>query len=251
MAVKRRQSGLTLIEITVVVMIMAVIAGFSMPAIRAFVDSMASEASVKSMIEATLSAGRAIAAKEQRYAGVRFQQAANGNQYMIFIVHDIEKADLANGFCAVEGKNPVKLPDNIGVMDLKINGNEEVDTDVEVQSGEDFDDTSAFSIIFSPAGKLVIHKVRVSNRDGKRVGNNSSDDDIFNTWDNINAEIGMFIQDDYPALGLEQEQSRRAFVIYERDEFKKTDIDSRWTDYLSGLKQVNINPYTGRIISAD
>jgi len=249
MAVKRKQSGLTLIEITVVVMIMAVIAGFSMPAIRSFVDSMNSEAAVKSMIEATLSAGRAIAAKEQRYAGVRFQQDEDGNQYMIFIVQDYGKTGLVNGFCAVEGKNPVKLPDNIGVMDLTtVAGNGSIN------NAPGLTDATAFSILFSPAGKLVIHEVRVSNRDGKRVGNNSSDDDIFNTWDNINAEIGMFIQDDYdslPDLGLGQEQSRRAFVIYDKAVLKKTNENRRWTDYLSSLKPVNINPYTGKIISAE
>jgi hypothetical protein len=92
----------------------------------------------------------------------------------------------------------------------------------------------------------------VSNRNGKRKGNNSSKDDIFNTKDNVTDAlnpVGMFIQDDYAELGLGEEPSRRSFIIYDKSEFDKVDINRRWSDYLKYLEVIYINPYTGTMIN--
>jgi prepilin-type N-terminal cleavage/methylation domain-containing protein len=264
-----RSSGLTLTEMIVVVSIVAVLTVLGVPAIRAFISSLESGSSAKAMISASLASARAIAAKEQRYAGVRFQnkyqQDGKGCQYMIFIVHDQPNTKLANGFRAVEGLEPIKLPDSVGVMDLElgstdpdqiVNGNDKIDEDWEVA------DTTTFSIIFSPSGKLVIHEVRVRNRDGETATSGSlSNDDIFNRISQIEAGIGMFLQDDYypgytgtptPNFGLGPEPSRNSFIIYDKTVFEKLAPDSRYDDYLKELaakEVIYINPYTGTMIN--
>ncbi len=239
MKVKARQSGLTLMEMTVVIAVMALLAVFGLPAIRALVNSFESEGGAKAMISASLASGRAIAAKEHHYAGIRFQKAYDPNdpdllnapQYMVFIIHDFDRTNLANGFRAVEGIKPIKLPDNVGVMEV-VNGDGEID---DVPSGE-FTDKTTFSVVFSPSGKLVIHEVRAMKH--------SSKDDIFNTRTNVENGIGMFVQDKTDDI----EPSRRSFIIYNKSEFNKVDENRRWSDYLKYLELIYINPYTGTMI---
>ena len=129
MNAKRKQFGVTTTETVVVVAVVAILTSFSLPAIRSLLSSMGSEGSVRGMISASLATARAIAAKEQRYAGIRFQKAYNpdapldplkADQYMVFIVHDFEKTGLSPGFRVVKGIKPIKLPENLGVMDLMV-----------------------------------------------------------------------------------------------------------------------------------
>ena len=276
MKVKPRQCGLTLMEMTVVIAVMALLAVFGLPAIRALINSFESEGGAKAMISASLASARAIAAKEHHYAGIRFQKAYDPNdpdilnapQYMIFIVHDPapkpKGTDLANGFRAVKGIKPIKLPDSLGVMDLRYrtnpnprySGDEPVDEDNDIDEPNEVRDTTTFSVIFSPSGKLVIHDVRVRNSNGVYQPDNddpnpdkNSMDDIFNSPVNIDIHnTGMFIQDDYADLGLGQESSRRSFIIYDRTQFESVAENSRWSDYLKYLEVIYINPYTGTMI---
>ena len=278
MRARHKKSGLSLTEMVVVVAAVAMLASISTPAVKALFDSMATKAGAKAMISAGLATARAIAAKEQRYAGVRFQTdnpydplGVGTSQYMIFIVHDYDNVGLDNGFRAVEGIEPVKLPDNIGVTDLRIGGNYEVDEDVDIDDRREFSDTTTFSIVFSPGGKLVIHPVEIRNRDGERdsaanIGG-ISDDDIFNKKADVDEGIAMFYQDDYwnaiwslytgLHLGLREEPSRNMFIIYDREQFKQAyDAGKKaYSDYLEPLKLregfIYINPYTGTIVTAD
>lgn len=286
MKTKPGQSGLTLVEMTTVIAIVALFTAFAIPAMRTFFDSLGSAGSVKGMISGALASARAIAAKEQRYVGVRFQRDLEGHQYMVFVIQDSDIG--AYFFRAVEGIQPVKLPDNIGVMDLirvyrdynpnnyqtYITGETLIRSDTMIANQSDLTDTTAFSIVFSPTGKMVIHEVRIRNRDGfvdSTSNSNVSYDDVFNKIQqvdqnhegyDINANppgAGMFYQDDYfdpdlnfyPDLGLGPEPSRRRFVIYDKIEFAKVDPNRRWTDYLRTLDVIYINPYTGTIVSAD
>lgn len=269
---KRKKSGLTLTEMTVVISIAALMVGLTVPAANMLFNSYESESGAKSMINAAMASARAIAAKEQRYAGIRFQKRydlnaadpAAASQYMVFIIQDPEI--MAFGFRAVDGIQPVKLPDSIGVMDFAYRtdtipvGDGTVDSDTELASFNILRDTTTFSIIFSPSGKLVIHEVQTRNRDGFTATSNTqySDDDIFNRISQIEAGFGMFLQDDYFAaytgspvtnLGLGPEPSRNSFYIYETNKLRQVSYDSRWTDYLSSLSAVHINPYTGTIIN--
>lgn len=273
MKTKCRQSGMSLTEMTVVVAAVALLASLSTPAIRTFFDSLASRDTARAMISASLSTARAIAAREQKYAGIRFQKTWHpqgplyGQQYMIFIIQDFDGTGLAYGFRAVEGIKPIKLPEGVGVMDLKLGADAVIDkailADTDISLRWQLTDTTAFSIIFSPSGKMVIHYVRVRNRDGTNEFTETIDmsrDDVFNTLPKITDllnPVGMFVQDDYAGDGLGQELSRNSFVIYEKDKFQQAFLKGLpYSGYLEQLvvpvpQTIYINPYTGRIISSD
>jgi hypothetical protein len=267
MKTRLRQPGLSLMEEVVVVAAIALLVAFGIPAVRALFKSLTAEGGAKPMISGALSTARAIAVKHQRYAGIRFQCAYEPNntasaltapQYMIFIIYDFDKTGLVSGFRAVNGFEPIKLPDSVGVMDLELgspNPDQVINVDTNIDDDWEVNDTTSFSIIFSPSGRLVIHDVRIRNRDGRTQGTETStvsSDDVFNTLTKITNPIaphGMFVQDDYPADGFDEEPSRKCFVIYERDKFKETyERGLAWSEYLKYLKPVYINPYTGTMI---
>jgi hypothetical protein len=283
MSVKNRKCGLTLMEQLVVIAAMVVLAAISLPAVRAFLQTFESADAARTMISSALASARAIAAKEQRYAGIRFQKAGyygdltigaendkdlmRASQYIIFIIHDFDATGLKPGFRAVEGIEPIKLPDSVGVMDLKIRTSDEddisnytdIDSDEEISQAMDLRDTTTFSIIFSPQGKLVVRDVRVRNRDNKRKPDNfdqiESLDDIFNSAENIfQFQTGKFVQDDYAYLGLGQEPGRRSFIIYEKEKLQEAyQQNVPYSGYLEELalnKEIYINPYTGTMINS-
>ena len=75
----------------------------------------------------------------------------------------------------------------------------------------------------------------------------------------MDAGIAMFYQDDYYGvlnnpygdLGLGPEPSRRSFVIYDRQEFRRAyQIGQAYSGYLQRLlpDAIYINPYTGTMI---
>lgn len=281
--------GLTLIEMTLVIATIALLIGFGVPAVRALVNSFHSESGVRSVVDAALSAARAMAVQRQCYLGIRFQMAYNRGatnpedvlsapQYIIFIFHDPDRAPdgtgYANGFRAVEGIEPIKLPDSFAVMDLTrvertFNaGNNQtsisefaIDSDIEIPAGLELfparlRDTTSFSIVFSPSGKLVVHEVRVWNRHGWRANDTTqSTDEVFNSPAQVvnPAVRAMFYQDEFPSeTGLGPEFSRTSFVIFERARLR--DAYQRkvpWTGYLQSLaaSRVYVSPYTGALIS--
>ena len=274
MKTRCKQSGRTLAEMTVVITAIVLLGSIGLPAIRAFLNSFESGTGAKPVISAALASARAIAAKEQRYAGIRFQKAYSpegplkASQYMIFIVQDPSIG--AYFFRAVEGLQPIKLPDTLGVIDMRYRpnflsppGDGIIDNDGEISNLDMLRDTTAFSIIFSPSGKLLIHDVQVRNRDGERdtVANSGhiSNDDVFNKKAQVDAGIAMFYQDDYFGvlnnpygnLGLGPEPSRRGFIIYDRQELKQAyERGQAYSGYLAKLvpDEVYINPYTGTMI---
>ncbi len=261
--------GITLSEMTVVVAIAALLVALTLPAAKMLINSFESESGTKAMISSALASARAIAAKEQRYAGIRFQKAGDPNnalnapQYMIFIIQDPDI--MAYGFKAVEDIEPIKLPDSIGIMDTKVRTNrgitsaaagditeQIINNNIWIDDPNDVLDATAFSVIFSPSGKLVIHQVRTRNKDGdfRPINLNDSADDIFNSPENIRLnKTGMFVQDDYAYMGLGAELSRTSFIIYETEKFKQAyNNGNAWSGYLNKLVPVHINPYTGTII---
>ena len=271
------KTGFTLTEMVVVLATMSLLVAFGLPVMRMIRESFESKTGGKSMISAALSTARAIAAKEQHYAGIRFQRDSDGNQYMIFIIHDFEKTGLNPGFRAVQNLKPTKLPENMGVMNSRVRINhgtnsrdaeETLDEPLNAAYLDDTNpqnlgpdqkniyitDTSSFSIVFSPNGKQVMRDVRVRNRDGiyqPDMATKISRDSIFNSPQNITTYgMGKFIQDDYAELGLGAESSRNSFIIYDKIRFDKLNAIERF-NYLSRLEPVYINPYTGTIISTD
>ena len=256
---RHRNFGLTLTEMAVVVAIAAVMVALTIPTVNMLLNSFESESGAKTIINAAMASARAIAAKEHRYAGIRFQKRydpdnlANPSQYIIFIIYDYDRTSLENGFRAVEGIQPIKLPDSIGVMDL-YEDDRPINLDFQINDANEVNDTTTFSIIFSPMGKLAFHDVQTRNRNGvyqpdNSIPNKTSMDDIFNSpWNITYYQVGMFVQDDYPLLGLTKEAGRNSFYIYETKRFNQTNTNLRWTKYLSKLKPVYINPYTGTIV---
>jgi len=236
MKAKFRQSGVTLTEMTVVVAVIVLLVAFGLPAVRAFHNSFESGASARGLIRAGLAAGRAIAAREQHYAGIRFQQDLAGNHYMVFILHDFGRTGYANGFRAVEGLKPIKLPDSVGVVDLYTRRASIVD-DGGIDEEDEIVDTTTFSIVFSPSGKLVTHDVRVFR--------GSAGDPVFNNLDTSDA---MFQEDSDDTFPYWQELSRNSFVTYDKTRLDKVDETRRWSDYLVRLVPIYINAYTGTII---
>jgi len=278
MKTKNRQSGISLIETTIVVAVIALLVGLSLPSVRGLFLSFESGTDAKTLVSAALASAKAIAVNQQRYAGIRFQQDVKGAQYLVFIVHDFDKTGLKNGFRAVDGTQPIKLPTTTGVMDLMVRVETaptqsaakdaddrpitETDLDDSIPANQNIygniyvTDTTTFSIIFSPSGNLVIHDVRVRNRDGVYQPDNYnpdpdkvSMDDIFNSPTNIEGyKRGMFIQDDYAEYGLGEEPSRRSFVIYDKNKFAQMDNIARFDYLFDELDAVYLNPHTGTII---
>ncbi|MHC4573632.1 MAG: pilus assembly FimT family protein [Planctomycetota bacterium] len=205
---KARHSGMTLPEITVVILGAALLVSLAVPATRALLDSFDSPGSTRAI------------AKEQRCIGIRFQNRYDKNdigcQYMVFIVHDPEMARLYSSqwelpgriFRAVEGVKPVKLPDSVGVMDLErgaigqsIVGDSDFGADI--LNDWVFTDTTTFSIVFAPSGKLAVREVQVRNRDGFIATSPwDSKDDLFNKSSNVASGLAMFCQDDYSGSGF-------------------------------------------------
>jgi len=239
MKTKKIQSGISLTEAVLAVAVIALLVGVSIPAYKAFDTAINSPAGVQSMLSAALSSARAIAAKNQKYAGIRFQQDTNGNQYMIPIIHDNEVGPGWQGnlaMKAMEGKNPVKLPANVRIVDLKAGsyGSENDINSDGTATDSNLEDSKTFVIIFSPSGGLVIHEYWARKQD--------NNDTIFNSTGDY-----MFEED------TERELSRSYFLIYDKEKLKETDesfgANNRWTKYLQDLDVLYINPYTGTIIN--
>ncbi len=276
---KRRQSGLTLVEMTVAIAIIAAMAVLAVPAVKQLNKSMGSPAESRAVIASALSRARNMAISNRKYVGVRFQIAGavdfgsltreqkaaalgKANQYMVFIEKDENKS--AYWFKAMEGTRPIKLPDNTLVIDTKYRSQT---GDAEKADYISFNDTSddsevennlcdimTFSIIFSPAGKMVMQQVRIRNKD-HLTNNNNSYDEVFNTLINVQDGAAAFLQDDYPELGygLGQEYSSREFWIAERDRFgKELKNGTAYSGYLENdVPRVSVNGYTGELLGAE
>ncbi len=144
MKYRRKKAALTLVEMIVVIAVVALLAGLSLPAVKALYNSMLDAGSARTMINAALSTARAIALKEQRYAGIRFQYPLSNeaSQYMIYIIQDKEYTIDVDDFRLVKGYNPTKLPENIFIEDGP-------------------GGSTKLSIVFSPSGRLVIYGVQL------------------------------------------------------------------------------------------
>ncbi len=283
-AFRKLVRGFTIIELLVVMAVIALLVLIAIPAINAMQKSYDSTGA-EGMISAALSTARTLAIKNNHYTGVRFQKAWKSTedplkapQYMIFIIFDSEKTNLDCGFIAVEDYKPIKLPENVGVIDKMVrkyipNSNpkdcgftlveddliaNELDDSVYANLDPDnhnrnITDMSTFSIVFSPSGKLITQEMRCRNKDRASRNSISSDDDIFNTKNRMESVTpppkGMFLQDDFDDYGIGIENSRREFWIYDRQKFEKMPAtgNQRW-DYINGLKPVYVNHYTGELI---
>lgn len=210
MAAHKRQPGMTLTELLVVIAIMAILLGITVPTARHLMDSFKASTGVRYLINAALSNARAIAVRNQAYAGVRFQQGADGYTYMIFIVHDMEGTGYANGFRAVMGRKPMKLPEDVGILANTFSAaSTNAENDTLIDGAGELSDACNFSVIFSNAGKLTIHPVQMNGS---------------------------------------EESSVQSVIIFSQKELRAVPENSRWSDYFSKRKIDYISPYTGELV---
>lgn len=243
-----KQNGLTLTEMVVVVAVIAILLGISLPTATKIMDSFEHSAGAVGLIDAALSSARALAITSGIEVGVRFQQDRKGDFYMIFILHDPASTGLAQGFRAYPNRRPMKLPKHIGVMDAELEA-----SDAFLNTPGGLMNAQTFSIVFSPQGQMILYDVRVWNRDG--VPDHSSMDPVFNTLDRMVDPVhpaGMFLQDGEPASdGLWQESSIHSFYIYQkerlREELQKS-VPTPFTGYIQNLQAESVNPYTGQLV---
>jgi prepilin-type N-terminal cleavage/methylation domain-containing protein len=249
MNARTKKSGFSLTEVIVTMGIIGVLAGIGVPAVRQVMKSFESSSRVRDVVAAAFSNARARAMARGEYIGLRFQSDLEGNQYMVFIEEDSDDSGLANSFRAITGRNTIRLPKNGLVMDLRLGKNtfspvplsdKVIDTNDAIDEARELVDTTAFSVIFSPAGKLVQHVARIWN----------GAPDIFNDKVKVDDGEAMFYYDSYGILGLGVEVSRNNFIIVDKNEFKMVPPAERWDRYLQHLAENEIfyiNPYTGEI----
>jgi prepilin-type N-terminal cleavage/methylation domain-containing protein len=239
----KKIQAMTLTEILVVMSVMVILLAIAAPVARKLAQSLGESTGTRSIVSAAMANARAIAIREQKYAGVRFGQDSSGKQYLVLIIHDPAGTNLANGFRVVEGRKPMALPEKIGV----IAGGTYTDASLGTVAG--MTNATTFSVIFSQAGKFVIHPVQVRNKDGKiDTVSPPSTDKVFNVQSQVTSDYAMFIQDDYVSLGLAKENSVPSFIIYEKKELDKVAASLRWSGYFSMLDKEFVNPYTGELV---
>jgi len=232
----------SLIELIVVLGIIAVLAALAIPALQVVQDSFNSFGT-EGMISSALATARTLALSHQKYVGIRFQKtwktgddANTAPQYMFFIIFE-ESANMINnitdGFRAMKGYKPIKLPKNMGVIDMT-----EIVPYAPISGASQILDATRFSIVFSPAGKLVIHNVQTAFLEKNK------EDEIINEQNVVDAGDAIFVKDDTS----ENEKSRRCLTIYDAEKLGKLNANERYSNYLKNLKSTHINYYTGEFI---
>jgi len=248
MNLRAKKHGISLTEMVIVVAGVALLAYLTVPSLSSLIRSFDSPASARTLISGALASARAIAAREHRYAGIRFQKVFDSDnpleaaQYMIFIVHDIVPNQSVSRFRAVEGIEPIRLPDSVGVMDVS-----EVAAEEDLAVGGPFENATTFSILFSPTGKLVR---RISN-----VQRANDRDVLFsNVFGRVRDGDAMFFEDGFLPLPYQpnNEMSCASFVIYDSRRFVQAYRQGRaYLGCLAELVPLYINPYTGTMITQD
>ena len=252
-ATRYARYSFTLAELLVAIGIIALLVAIAVPTVGAMFKG-ANEAKAINTIKSALSLGRTIATQKQTYAGVRFQRNAhNGKFYAVIILHDPLATNLANGFLAAPGVKPMPLPQGIGLVAMVPN------SDSDLNSSDEIEDHHTFSIVFGAQGNVVVHKVRVRNRDGESETNDSSKDGIFNTPNNVEADppFGMFYQDSKaqgdPGPGsydpiYHEEFSTLGLYIADLARFD-TYTNNKYSGYLADqVDLMHLNVYTGEVL---
>jgi len=245
---KRKADAFTLVELLVVVAIIGIMLGLTMPSFNSMMQSQRA-ASAKTLIRTALTQAQIYASSQQKYAGLRFQSDADGRPYIILIenTHD-------NTYAPIPNVRPVALPEGIGLISASIDLLAPASRDLYLDTSENDPicllGATTFTIIFSPTGQLVIKTPVVHPRNDL--------DQTMNIEAVVDAGGARFYCDGWykgiaPIKGYYclSEDSTFGLYIYEKEPMLAVDPDARYTEYVSRLKPVLINTYTGKLIEWD
>jgi Tfp pilus assembly major pilin PilA len=228
------RTGFSLFELAVSIAVIVIIIAIAVPAFTYMRNSYEYSCNLPA-IDSLLSSARAIAAKEGKYAGVRFQLDKSGKQVAVLIVQTSNrefvperlKESKAICFLPAEGSRAAMLGESIGVAKPS------------VTSGSFDSNSTRCTVLFLPQGKLCCSKdVLLLERDL----NDTTDDDAL---DQILGPKGFLVPDENADTSL------TGVVLYDRKKLKELQATPGTQDevhYLSTLKQNFINVYSGVLI---
>lgn len=225
-ALQITKKGISLIELIVTMGIIALLSVIGISSIK-FLSSHSQISNT--VINGLLSTARTIAVKESRYVGVRFQQANDGRQYAIYIIHEPKIPYPVNLSDPTDPNNsavPFIAMDKHKAIDMGIK--DRIASEIILANKTMSENNKRVSFIFSPQGRLT-RKWHSVYRNPQKPR-----DEYFN--------------DMLPALFKEDahiQLSDRGFVIYDRlEDFN--DLAS-----FDKLKAQYINTHTGQVIHTD
>lgn len=245
MKIRSIKRGLSLTELLVTMAVIIILFAIGIPASKKIAQTFDSSSNVKMVIGSALANARAIAIRDNTYVGLRFQADAQGDQYMILVKYDPSLAGGSMYFRALENHRPYKLPEGVIVFDMYVDDEDkciaqdvatqqdidEVNADLAVPAA--IQDMTTFTVLFNKTGKMVINSISVSDCD--------TDDNVFVPVVAAGSSC-LFAED------TRKENTRRYFVIGDKEEFSVVPADARYSQYFQFAEKVFINPYSGQVM---
>jgi len=246
----------TLVEMLVVVVIVGLMMTIGMPALKGmFAGNRVSQA--RNLIRTMLSEAQSLAVTQQRYVGVRFQYDKdgweNGRQYAVLVEKVAAGASIGiYEYNAVVNLKPMALPLGVGVISMVAQNDIDLDDTLNslAKNGDGgIRDFTTFTIVFSPAGQMVVKDVEVRSR-------LTFFDSTFNSEFEVNRGVALLYMDrwSFPTVNLDGaiwnwgELSTTGMYLFEVEVMQGVDVNNRWDGYVRELEAMLINIYTGAVI---